>query len=181
MLFVSTRQRFRHGDPGWDGYVGRIELPHLLEVRTLDAGLNKYVDRCGCVFCDLPEIDSVLDMLPRPTGEREYYLLGSSLESESPESFHGFEFLGCDLSDETMTSSVLNCGPWKGRLAPFVKRLNSYGLLSPEDAREAKRLLPLEWGVEEPHAAADIWALYGRVVGMPDNKALNPTGLRPAG
>ena len=181
MFFVSTRQRFRYGDPGWDGYLASIEVSRLREVRTLDAGLNKYVDRCGCVFCDPSEIDSVLETLPRPSGDNEYSLVGWSLESEAVGTLDGFEFLGCDLSDETMTSSILHCGPWQGRLASLVDRLNSYGLLSAADAREAQRLLPLEWGADEPHTAVDIWELYGRGAGTPDNKAFNPTGLRPAG
>jgi hypothetical protein len=159
---VSTRRRFQCGDPEWDGYITWIALPHLREVRTLDAALNKYVDACGSLYCELPEVGSVLRMLPRPTNDREYYLLGTLLESESVDTIDGFDFLGCDLSDETMTSSVVNCGPWKGRLAPFVGRLNSVGLLSVSDARRVQGLLPVEWGADEPHAAAQIWALYGR-------------------
>ena len=162
MLWVSTRQRFQHGDPEWDGYITWIALPQLREVRTLDAALNKYVDKCGSLYCELSEIGSVLEMLPRPANDHEYYLLGRLLESEGAISIDGFEFLGCDLSDETMTSSVVNCGPWKGRLAPFVGRLNSVGLLSVSDARHVQDILPIEWGADEPHAAAQIWALYGR-------------------
>jgi hypothetical protein len=74
----------------------------------------------------------------------------------------GFDFLGCDLSDETITSSVLTCGPWNGLLRPFVQRLNSYGLLSVSDALEVHTILPVEWGADEPHAAAHVWALFGR-------------------
>lgn len=162
MLWVSTRKRFQLGDPEWDGYIAWIALPHLREVRTLDAALNKYVDDCGSLYCKPSEVTSVLEMLPSPTNNREYYLLGQLLESESPAAIDGFDFLGCDLSDETMTSSVLNCGPWKGRLAPYVGRLNSVGLLSASDARDVQQVLPAEWGAAEPHAAAQIWALYGR-------------------
>ncbi|HVZ70744.1 MAG TPA: hypothetical protein VHJ20_00080 [Polyangia bacterium] len=161
MLWVSTRQRFQHGDPTWDGYITWIELPQLREVRTLDAGLNKYVDNCGSIYCKLSEIESVLEMLPRPANDHEYYLVGRLLESEGADSIDGFDFLGCDLSDKTMTSSVVNCGPWKGRIAPFVSRLNSVGLLSVSDARRVQDILPVEWGTDEPHAAAQIWALYG--------------------
>lgn len=162
MLWVSTRQRFQCGDPEWDGYISWVALPHLREVRTLDAVLNKYVGRSGSLYCEPSEVDSVLEMLPRPANDHEYYLLGRLLESGSEASIDGFDFLGCDLSDESMTSSVMNCGPWKGRLAPFFSRLNSVGLLSASDAREAQNLLSVEWGAEEPHAAAQIWALYGR-------------------
>lgn len=162
MLWVSTRQRFQHGDPEWDDYITWIELPQLREVRTLDAGLNKDVDKCGNLYCEPSEIGAALAMLPRPANDHEYYLLGRVPESDTADSIDGFEFLGCDLSDETMTSSVVNCGPWRGRLAPFVGRLNAVGLLTVSDARHVQDILPVEWGADEPHAAAQIWALYGR-------------------
>lgn len=172
MLWVSTRQRFRHGDPEWDAYISWIGLPQLREVRTLDAKLNKCVAECGSLDCDLSDVESVLEMLPYPASDQEYYLLGRLLGSGGAEPIQGFDFLGCDLSDETMTSSVLNCGPWSGRLAPFVTRLNSVGLLSVADAGRVQSILPVEWGADEPHAAAQIWALYGRVGGAPDNGLL---------
>lgn len=162
MAFISTRQRFQQGDPEWDGYITWIGLPHLCEVRTLDAGLNKYVAERGDLHCDLSEVASAIETLPRPASEREYYLLGVLLQSDNAPSVEGFDFLGCDLSDETMTSSVVNCGPWTGRLEALVARLNAVGLLSVADARRAQEILPLEWGPDQPHAAAQIWALYGR-------------------
>ena len=162
MLWVSTRQRFRHGDAAWETYAVWIGLQHLREVRTLDAMLNKYVNNCGSFYCDVSDVESVLQMLPRPANEREYYLLGRLLESDGADPIEGFDFLGCDLSDKTMTSSVVNCGPWKGSLAPFVSRLNSVGLLSVSDARRVQEILPVEWGADQPHAAVQIWALYGR-------------------
>jgi hypothetical protein len=177
MLWVSTRRRFLHGDPEWDVYITWIGLSRLREVRTLDAKLNKYVDECGSLYCEPSEVESVIEMLPRPSSDHEYYLLGRSLESEDATYIDGFDFLGCDLSDETMTSSVVNCGPWSGRLAPFVGRLNSVGLLSVSDARQVQDILPVEWGTEEPHAAAQIWALYGRASwSAPDNRAMQTDG-----
>lgn len=173
MLWVSTRKRFCSGDPAWNRYIAWIALPHLREVRTLDAALNECVEDCGSLYCEPSEVASVLGMLPVPTNTREYYLLGQRLESESPAIIDGFDFLGCDLCDETMTSSVLNCGPWEGCLAPLVARLNSCGLLSADDAREAQRLLPLEWGADEPHANVDIWTLYGQAAGTPVNSELS--------
>lgn len=162
MLWVSTRQRFRRGDPAWDRYISWVGLPHLAEVRTFDAALNKYVNECGSIYCKLSEVGLVLETLPKPANEHEYYLLGQLPGSEGVTSIAGFEFLGCDLGDETMTSSVLNCGPWTGRLAPFVGVLNQFGLLSLDDALRAQAILPVEWGNEEPHARVKIWALYGR-------------------
>jgi hypothetical protein len=116
-VWISTRQRFQYGDPKWEAYITRMKLPHLREVRTLDAALNKDVDDCGDMYCELSQVKSVLEMLPRPARDREYYLLGRLQEAVSAAAIHGFAFLGCDLSDESMTSSVLNCGPWMGRLA----------------------------------------------------------------
>jgi hypothetical protein len=161
MLFVSTRQRFRQGDPGWDGYIAWIGLT-IEEVRTIDAKLNKYVDECGDLYCAPSEVETVIEMLPKPSNDREYTLLAAAVGSEGcPEELAGFELLGCDLSDETITSSVVNCGPWRGLLAPFVQRINSYGLLSVADAREAQKLLPQEWG-DNPHASATIWAVFAK-------------------
>ena len=123
---------------------------------------NKCVGDCGSLYCDLSEIESALGALPSPADDGEYLLVGKCLEPGAPEPVSGFEFLGCDLSDETMTSSVLNCGQWRGLVEPCVARLNQYGLLSVVDAREVQRLLPLEWGADERHAVSDVWALYGR-------------------
>jgi hypothetical protein len=165
MYFVSTRQVFQRGDATWDGYIEWIRLPHLSEIRTLDAKLNEYVDRCGDVYCDRADIKAALETLPAPRGPQEHYLLAAKVDSDEwAETFDGFDFLGCDLSDETGTSSVLNCGPWRGALQPLVARLNRYGLLSVRDALQVQKLLPREWGVEEPHADADVWALFGRSV-----------------
>src|SRR5918996_4321770 len=108
MLFVNTRRNFRYGDREWERYISWIELAHLREIRTLDAALSEYVDQCGNVYCEQAEVNSVLEGLPRPRNDREYYLLGRSLESEKLALIDGFDFLGCDLSDQTMTSSVLN-------------------------------------------------------------------------
>ena len=82
MLFVSTRRNFRYGDPEWERYISWIGFAHLREIRTLDAALNRYVDQCGDVYCEQAQVDSVLEGLPRPSSDREYYLLGRSLESE---------------------------------------------------------------------------------------------------
>jgi len=67
--------------------------------------------------------------------------------------------MGYDLSDETWTSSLLNCGRWEGTLAPIAQRVNQYGLLSLEDAKTAQSLLPEAWH-DDPHAMVTIWALF---------------------
>jgi hypothetical protein len=69
------------------------------------------------------------------------------------------KLLGHDLSDETWTSSLLNCGRWSGVLAPIAQRVNQYGLLNLEDAKKAQALLPQAWH-DNPHAHVTIWALF---------------------
>src|SRR3954469_2397450 len=98
-FFVSTRRRFQRGDAEWDGYSAWIGLPHLQEVRTLDAALNKYVDKCGSLYGEPSQLESMVSMLPKPAFDREYYLLGILLESDAAlAGVDGYEFLGCDLS-----------------------------------------------------------------------------------
>jgi len=159
-MWVSTRETFRSSDPGWANYISFIGLPRLTEVRTIDPALNPYVDRCGSLeVAAIPEMREALAALPRPERGRAYYLLSLDPELEPPPSNAGFRLLGHDLSDETHTSSLLNCGPWTGRLAPFTERLNQFGLLTLGDAQLAKSVLPEEWP-GEPHAAVTVWALY---------------------
>jgi hypothetical protein len=162
VLFVSTRKVFQRGDEAWDAYIQWIGLPRLQQVRTVDAALNERVDECGSVYCNELEIPAARAGLPEPRSSGEYYLLATKVTAASwNETFAGFDFFGCDLSDETMTSSLLNCGPWTGALRRLADRLNSYGLLSIDDALEAQKLLATAWGPEEPHALADVWAVYG--------------------
>ena len=166
-MWVSTRKKFCRGDEKWDDYISFIGLSDLQEVRSIDQGLNNYVNDCGSFECTWDNVFSALDMLPVPSSDNEYYLLIVDTSSEAnPPSVEGWTLLGYDLSDETRTSSLLNCGPWKGALEPLTHRLNAYGLLSRQDARNAKEILPKEWGEQEPHAQVTIWALYERQFGV---------------
>lgn len=160
-IWVSTRRSFRRGDAAWPGYVEFIGLPELTEVRSLDSTLNEYVQGCGaCPLRTYEELATALESLPRPRGEREYHLLSVDAEREGPPPASArCTLLGHDLSDETHTSSVLNCGPWSGELAPFTKRLNGYGLLTLDDAVAVKSILPRVWP-GDPHADVTVWALY---------------------
>jgi len=161
-MWVSTRKRFRKGDKGWDSYTKFIGLPQLSEVRTIDRTLNNYVDECGSLECSLEQLEETLKLLPSPKSENEYFLLYIDRTNEPkavPPS--DWELLGYDLSDDTLSSSVLNCGPWEGNLKPITSRLNGYGLLTWEDAKLAQTLLPTEWN-EDPHSFVTIWACYGK-------------------
>lgn len=167
-MWVSTRSTFRAGDAGWTEYLAFIGLPHLEEVRTLDEMLNDCVDDCGAYsVATLSEVQDALRALPRAVDERQYHLLFLDAEHEKvPPAGLDCRLLGHDLSDETHTSSLLNCGPWTGQLAPLTQRLNAYGLLDYHDAVLAKSLLPREWP-DEPHGVVTVWALYEIAPALP--------------
>ena len=63
------------------------------------------------------------------------------------------------MSDETWTSSLLNCGRWQGILEPIARRTKENGLLKLEDAKLAQSLLPKAWG-GDPHGFVTVWALF---------------------
>ena len=159
-MWLSRRSMFRKGDPEWDGYIAFIALPHLLEVRTMDSYLNKDLD--GTLLVNtLDDLDQLLAYFEPLEPETQYFqlLVHQSFENVALQDPSRFQLLGYDLSDETHTSSVLNCGPWTGVLAPFTRRLNQYGLLDLVDAQLAQALLPSAWG-GDPHADVEVWALF---------------------
>ena len=160
-IWLSTRRRFGVEDADWPKYIAFIGLPSLTEVRSLDSMLNGYVADCGsCPILSYQDVEEALASLPRPSNPREYYLLAADAERDGPPPEPvRCALLGHDLSDETHTSSLLNCGPWTGELAPFSRRLNAYGLLTLEDAVAVKSILPRAWP-DEPHAKVTVWALY---------------------
>lgn len=159
-MLLSARETFRQGDAAWQGYVGWICLPSLYEVRTLDASLNPFVPPRRDEYLQEWDAKSLL-LLPDIDAQWQYYLLAVNLTDDSLSSVPASSLLmGYDLSDNTHTSSVLNCGAWIGKLEPLSQRLNGYGLLSLDDAVLADSLLPEVWGEDEEHAYTDIWALY---------------------
>lgn len=161
-MFVSTRETFRKERSGWAAYAKFQGSGDHSEVRTVDALLNPYPPNSGDIEVSPETLDESVDALPAPKAIGEYYLLAINLDRDAPYVPTGWKLLGYDLSDETRTSSLLNCGPWKGLLAPFTKRQNSVGLLSRPDAESAQKLLPTEWGEGEPHSHVVVWALYER-------------------
>ncbi len=162
-MFVSVRKKFRRGDKRWLDYLKFADLPHLSEVRTIDSALNRYAPDAGDIECTLETLAQALDDLPIPDPNNEYYLLAIDLLNDPVARLpDGWKLLGHDLSDETQTSSLLNCGPWRGKLEPLTHRLNDVGLLSLADAELARKLLPMEWGEDMHHANVTIWALHER-------------------
>ncbi|HMY21577.1 MAG TPA: hypothetical protein PKA58_34885, partial [Polyangium sp.] len=94
--------------------------------------MNYYAAHHGPEECTPETADEALAELPPPDPNDQYYLLAIDLLAE-PEYVarlpDGWKLMGYDLSDETRTSSLHNCGPWQGRLEPLIRRLNEFGLL----------------------------------------------------
>lgn len=160
-LWLSLRRIRRAGEPEWAEYLAFIGLPQLTEVRTIDSWCNpcstgNYLAGSLEQVWDLLEID----MLPVPASSDEYYLLFTDAFGPFGQITHPrLRLLGYDLSDETWTSSLLNCGRWQGVLEPIAQRVNGYGLLSLEDAKLAQDLLPGVWA-GDPHSRVTIWSLF---------------------
>jgi hypothetical protein len=157
-MWLSTRATRWVGAPDWDDFVRYKGLPHLREVRSIDTWLNPCVGGHHPVY-SLDEVWERLELLPRPAREREYYLLFmDALDGDLPE-HPRLKLLGYDLSDETRTSSLLNCSDWQGELGPIAQRMGENGLLSLEDAKLAQALLPDAWP-GDPHGLVTVWALF---------------------
>ncbi len=159
-MHLSARKAVHLGDKGWEGYVDFIGLPKLAQIRTIDLGLNEIVEGTEVQsWCTLDQVWNLLADLPVITS-KDYYQLAVDL-SEEPvvDSGSGLTLLGYDMSDETWTSSLLNCGKWTGPLEKFEQELNEFGLLNHEHACRAQELLPEVWGEDNPHAFVDLWQL----------------------
>ncbi len=160
-IWLSTRKIRRAGEPEWNGYMQFVGLPHLEEVRTIDSWCNPCLD--GNYAQD--SIEGVWEfleagVLKAPENDDEYHLLFVDAEGEHHPLRHPrLQLLGYDLSDETWTSSLLNCGRWMGPLEAIARRTKPNGLLNFEDALQAKALLPEAWN-GDPHAFVTFWALY---------------------
>jgi hypothetical protein len=171
-MWLSTRAIRRSGDPDdpkWDDFVRFVGIPNLREVRSIDSWCNPYVVGDYPVF-SLDELWERLEQLPLPDPRREYHLLFTDALAPGPPLEHPrLRLLGYDLSDETWTSSLLNCSQWQGVLEPIARRRGENGLLGRlEDAKLAQALLPEAWG-GDPHSHVTVWALFEVVPGhQPD-------------
>ena len=162
-MWFSMRKIRRLGEPEWDGYIQSIGLSHLREVRTIDSWCNPHVaDDGDYLLSTLDELWEWLEMdwFPAPNPGSEYYLLFTDAFGPNGSLQHPrLKLLGYDLSDETWTSSLLNCGQWQGVLEPIARRTSENGLLSLEDAKLAQALLPEAW-CGDHHGYVTIWALF---------------------
>lgn len=155
-LWFSKRRVLRAGDPEWNSYIEFSGLAHLAEVRTIDGMLNPRLEG------DFPvsTLDELWEKELPPRTSSEYYLVFTDASGPNGSISHPrLTLLGYDLSDETWTSSVLNCGQWEGALEPIAQRMGENGLLTLEDARLAQTLLPEEWD-GDPHSYITVWALF---------------------
>lgn len=164
-MLVSTCRSPGPADGDWHDFLKYMRAigfseAQVLQLRTIDRQLLKTLGRVESAPA-APE--SSMDALPAPAGANEFYLLAINRDGAFADFVpRGWMLVGHDLSDESLTSSLLNCGPWTGGLRPIFERLNSHGLLTEEDSRMAQKLLPVEWGDAEPHAHTVVWALYER-------------------
>lgn len=159
-MWLSTREGFRSGDPTWDDYIHFIGLPRLREVRSIDSALNPCAGGNYPVY-SLDEVWERLEILSPPDPKRwEYYLLFMDALATLPLEHPRLRPLGYDLSDETWTSSLLNCSQWGGVLEPIGRAREGNGLLGRlEDAKLAQALLPEAWA-GDPHSYVTVWALF---------------------
>jgi hypothetical protein len=158
-VWLSTREMFRTGDPGWDSYIRFIGLTHLREVRTIDSACNPCRGGNEPIY-SLAELWKQIEQLSRPPSDCEYYLLfADAMVSGAAFKHPRLKLLGYDLSDDTWTSSLLNCGPWRGAMEPIAHRTGENGLLGWEDANLAQSLLPEAWN-DDPHSFVTIWSLF---------------------
>jgi len=159
MWWLSTRNILRPGNPEWDAYFANHPFRQVLELRTIDGWFNRAVDG-NYALATLDDLPDVLDMLPTPVLTEQYYcLFADALTTPMPADQTGLQLLGYDLSDETWTSSVTNCGIWVGQLETVARRVNQYGLLGFEDAQLAQALLPKAWP-GDPHGIVTVWVLF---------------------
>lgn len=159
-LWLSKRQVIRAGDPGWNSYIQFVGLTHLREVRTIDSSCNPCLG-ANYPLSTLEELweREKMGLLP-PPASGEYYLLFTDASGMSGAVSHSrLTLLGYDLSDETWTSSLLNCGRWQGALEAIAQRTGENGLLKLEDAKLAQALLPEAWD-GDPHSYVTVWALF---------------------
>ena len=157
-MWLSTRQRLCKGDPNWDAFTDFVGLSHLSEVRSIDSSWNPCIEGNFPIDSMSYLWDNLESLLPQKAAN-EYYLL--CVDSEYHDTFPHprLTFLGYDLSDETWTSTLLNCGPWEGKLAILAANSRSNGLLELPAAKTAQALLPDEWN-NDHHSHVTIWALY---------------------
>ncbi|MFO0915263.1 MAG: hypothetical protein U0795_20040 [Pirellulales bacterium] len=165
-LWLSTRGIRRADDPEWENYIQFVGLPHLREVRSIDSWCNPCVGGNHPVS-SLDELWEWLeaDVASVPADGNQYHLLFTDTLGPHGSIRHPrLKLLGYDLSDETWTSSLLNCGQWQGILEPIARRTSENGLLNLEDAKLAQALLPEAWS-GDPHSFVTIWTLFEVVPG----------------
>lgn len=162
MLF-SVRNTFSKDDFGWKDYLDFIQFKVPDVIYTFDGALNDPVDNTAVRIDSVQDLEEAKKVLPDLTEpETQYYQMAINLDEEAmPELPSHITILGYDICDDTEVSSLLNCGPWEDELAPIAARINQYGLLSLEDAQEAKRLIPQLWddNDEEPRGSDVIWCV----------------------
>ncbi|QSJ18108.1 hypothetical protein JYQ62_04535 [Nostoc sp. UHCC 0702] len=159
-MWLSTRAIRSTDDDEWAGHLDYLGLLQTCEVRSIDSWCNPHVDYSQNFRLNLlDEVWEMLDWVPIPVG-RQYYLLFLDANKKQTLPKHlRLKLLGYDLSNQAGRSSLFNYQRWTGVLAPFLQRVNQFGLLNWEDAKAAQAILPEAW-CYKPQSSVTIWALF---------------------
>ncbi len=172
----------------WPNYMESIGLPQLVEVVGLDHSLNPWIapepgttqwrysdeDIRHVVFAE--ELSAVfdderylVDRMRAVFDPLQHQVLAAVREATEPEiasaRLPDFVFKGCELIDDTETSSLTNCrGGFP--LAFLPADLNECGLVSsPARAYEIRDALKRHYYPVEGHANCTVWAIWRREEG----------------
>jgi hypothetical protein len=169
-MLISHCERFGPWDGDrWQEYLDFIERPQIQEAVTLDLLLCPPLTDSDDEPYPEPEPAQLTTLLPEfPPGDPERHQLLVAFgpyEAEPDAMPEGFAFCGFDLLDDSRgISSLCNCGPYDAELVRFAEAVNRFGLLPHRIlANELQDALPEAWGDDEPHAFAEVYAVWRRV------------------
>lgn len=160
---VSVRRPHPADDPLWPRYLAELGLTgRAADLRTIDGWVCPKGEgvRGDRILSTLDEVSRYLSKI-RVAHADEYVRVYVDADLLPLSFAHpDFRLLGYDLSDETRTSSLFNCGSWAEQgLGDLAARRNDHGLLAIDDAREAQERLPIAF-FDDHHGWCTVWALF---------------------
>lgn len=165
---VGLRRPHDVTDPMWSGYLADLDLVGRHDVCSIDGWVCPYGRRepGDAAFATLAEVERYLPHVDIG-GDDEYALVFVDADVATlPVDHPALRLVGYDLSDETHTSSLLNCGPWHEQgLGELAVRRNERGLLDRADAYAARDLLPIAF-FDDYHGWCTVWALFEATVDL---------------
>ncbi|MBL1203298.1 MAG: hypothetical protein RMY62_014815 [Nostoc sp. ZfuVER08] len=171
-MWLSTRIIQSFNNYEYKEYTNSLGLPGSYEIRSIDPWCNPHFSYSHNFYVDsLGEVWDLLDWLPIPISNQQYYLLfADASKHQIPEDHPRLKLLGYDLLDMEGKSSLWNYRPWTGVLKPLIQKVNRYGLLTWSDAITAQAILPQAWQ-NHPRSIVKICALF-EVVPLTDSQKL---------